>query len=486
MDAKQIIAIVTDVLRRHVEPGNHLAVGLSGGLDSVVLLHLLRRLAEPLAFHLTARYVNHQLSANADTWEEFCTRLCQSWQVPFTTSRVLVARDQRKGLEAAARSERYRALACPPADFVVVAQHQDDQAETLLLQLLRGTGIRGLSGMAEVRRQETGVRGLGTGGRQFPVREQGSKVEIEESVGAADSHRSAVFLRPLLPIPRAALEQYAEQHGLQWIEDESNADVSYARNFLRHQVLPAIEKRFPGYRKSLSTMASHCAEAGGLLDDLAAIDADRAIRAGLLDADAMASLTEPRAKNLLRYFIHQRGLAMPDQERLREMLRQLLKGSADSEICVIHEGHELRRFRGKVHLLKPTQISGNAALLRWQGEPVIELRALGGQFNFQLRRGEGIAMSLVLDESLEVRFRRGGERLRPRRGGPSRTLKNLLQESAIPPWQRSVLPCLFCANELVIVPGIGVDARFACAPGEDGVCIDWIAVDKESIGQTVC
>lgn len=454
MDANSILLAVSAVLARHVKPGDRLTVGLSGGVDSVVALHLLKALAGPLSFSLAAHHVNHRISAHADAWMDFCAGLCLSWAVPFSATAVPVSRGTGKGLEASARSARYRALAAVDCDFVVLAHHQDDQAETLLLQLLRGAGVRGLSGMAEVRDQE-------------------SEVRSQESEDRRQECAATRLLRPLLRVSRADIEGYARAEHLAWIDDESNDDIVYSRNYLRWRVMPHIASRFPGYQNSFSSAAVHCAEASELLDDLAAIDARQSISGGRLAVDALASLSPPRGKNLLRYFIHQHGLLMPDQERLREMLRQLVGARRDAQVRVVHDGRELRRFRGHAYVVEAHAVRGSDTELCWRGEPRIDLGQLRGSLHFERVRGSGMAVELLLNKPFIIRFRRGGERLRLRAGGPSRSLKNLLQEFAFPPWRRDRLPLLYRGETLAAVPGIGVHEPFQCLPDSEGVIVSW-------------
>jgi tRNA(Ile)-lysidine synthase len=215
-----------------VKGGGRLLVGLSGGVDSVVLLDLLRRLSKRLGLELAALHVNHQINPAAGRWAAFCRAFCRRHGVALTVVRVKVPR--RSSLEAAARAARYRAFAAQPSDFIVLAHNLDDQAETVFLQLLRGAGVKGLSAMPVVRNS---------------------------------------ILRPLLEVPRSEIEAYARQRKLKWIEDDSNADLGFDRNFLRHRVLPVIAQRYPSYRKTLARASRNLAEAAQLLDELAAADA---------------------------------------------------------------------------------------------------------------------------------------------------------------------------------------------------------------------
>ncbi len=266
-------------------------MGLSGGCDSVTLLHLLHRLLPP--GRLTARHVHHGLSPQADAWADFCAAICQQLQVPLTIHRVTVDRHSGLGLEAAARQARYAAFA-DIEGCLLLAQHADDQAETVLFNLLRGAGLTGAAGM-------------------LPDRERGS----------------LRILRPLLNESRSSIEAYARSSGLRWVNDESNDDCQYSRNFLRHEVMPLIGQRFSDPARALARAAGHFAEAGELLDELAAADWEHLAAGAAVPMNALRSLSLPRLKNLLRYRLRQLAWQVPVQSRLDEFCRQLLAAGPD-------------------------------------------------------------------------------------------------------------------------------------------------------------
>ena len=446
MDAGRIESRVAQVLLRHITAGQRLTVALSGGLDSVVLLHVLKQLASPLDFRLTAHHVNHGISPRADEWADYCFRLCEAWGVQLTIAVVDVSCSSGAGLEGAARAARYGVLGEVDTDFVVLAQHQDDQAETLLLQLFRGAGVLGLGGMPEAR--------------------------VQQSAGGGTSS-SPIYLRPLLDVPRQAIRDYATSHGLQWMDDDSNADRRFARNFLRHEILPVIDQRFPGAVANVAHAAAHCAEASELLNDLAVLDAGAIVEGSGIDIERLAELAPARAKNLLRFFLRRHGLRPPDQRRLTEMLRQLLTARRDRQLCLAHEGTELRRFRNRVCLVKPRSRRIGAVRFRWQGEPVLVFPESGGSLRFEMTRGDGVDVGCLRDSLLTLRERRGGERMKLFSDGPSRTLKNLLQESSMPPWERQRLPLLYVSERLAWAASVGVHADFRAAPDAAGVILLW-------------
>ena len=447
--------------------GRHICIAFSGGMDSVVLLHALSRHqrawrgAEGDApFVLSAVHVHHGLSPRADGWADFCAEVCGRLGVALDVVRVDVPRDSGEGLEAAARRCRYRVFSEVDADWLVLAHHRDDQAETVLLNLLRGAGVAGVAGMPAMRAQ---------GGRGAPC---------------------AWLVRPLLGVPRAAIEVYAAEHGLRWVDDESNGDRHFRRNFLRHEVLPALEDRFPGASRALARAAGHFAEAAHLLDQLAALDADAArLPSGRIGLAAFNGLPPERARNLLRHVWADAGFRMPEARWLEEVRRQLATADAESETCVATPDGELRIYRGELYCLPHRRPLPRSPVV-WRGET--ELPWSAGKVRFEESIGVGIArhwlvggsangdvgrlmpMAVQADSRVELRTRQGGERFRPQAGRPRRALRNLLQEAAVPPWERAQMPLLWIGDRLVWVGGLGVDAGFACAPGEPGLMPVWL------------
>lgn len=369
-----------------------IAVGLSGGVDSVVLLHQLKDRG------VSAIHVHHGLSPNADAWADFCRSLCKRWKIPLNVVRVSVRR-AGQGLESAARDARYSAFRKSRADVIALAHNLDDQAETVLMNLLRGTGVRGASGMAEHSR-----------------------------LGAKK------LWRPYLNTSRREILAYARKHELDWVEDESNANEALTRNFIRRSIGPMLEQKFPQWQRSLARAARHFAK------------------------------KEASREDLLRRFLRSKGLKAPSEAKLAEMLKQL--GAPGSRTLIEHDGARLRVYRGKVLLENQPQRA--FAPVRWSGERKLELP--GGELRFRRVRGKGIAAE---HNNLSVRPRSGGERLQPDPRRPRRTLKNLFQEAGVPAWQRDHLPLLFSGDELVCIPGIGVDARWRASSGTYGWVPEW-------------
>ncbi|HEY8623672.1 MAG TPA: tRNA lysidine(34) synthetase TilS, partial [Casimicrobiaceae bacterium] len=302
----------------YVASNARVAVAISGGIDSMVLLDALVHVSVGRPLRLSAVHVHHGLSPNADRWARFCAEQCASRAVPLTVHRLHLQRKSGQSLEALARAGRYEHLMSCDVHVIAIAHHADDQAETVLLQLLRGAGPRGLSAMPAFRRGPPAL------------------------------------LRPLLSLTRATLAAYAKTRGLGWIEDESNSDTKHRRNLLRHEIAPRLAAGFQGYPATLARAASHQAEASALLDELAAIDAEGAIDQVGLDRAQLAGLSNARGANLLRWFLRREGLRPPTDARLADVLRQLRSASADARTRIAHDGAEIGCYRGRVVVHAPT------------------------------------------------------------------------------------------------------------------------------------
>ncbi|MDP2152429.1 MAG: tRNA lysidine(34) synthetase TilS [Methylotenera sp.] len=419
-------------------PASKLLLALSGGLDSSALLHLLVALKPLLRLELHALHVHHGLSPNADAWSALCVEQCRALNVPIKVVHVNVDRSSKLGIEAAARQLRYQALfderLSIQADYVVTAHHQDDQAETLMLQLMRGAGVKGLSSMAEVDQ----TRGL---------------------------------IRPLLGVSRLALYDYAMQAGIQWCDDESNDNTQYERNFVRHDVMPILQARYPSVKSVLARTASHLAEADALLDTLAEIDAQTLLMNNSVCLQGLSQLSVSRAKNLLRWWFAQHYLFMPTSDHLTEMLKQLLNAKPDAELGINIQHYTLRRYQQRAYL-SVDQVNEPFDMV-WNGESELVVPN-GGRLFFKQVEGAGLALKFGMAR-LRITNRSGGERFKPDALRPTRTLKHLLQAANIPPWQRDHLPLVYWQDTLAYIPGVGVAHELKATKDELGLEITWQA-----------
>jgi tRNA(Ile)-lysidine synthase len=427
-------AALAAALAVHVPPAASIAVALSGGIDSMVLLDALALLARPRGAALSAIHVNHGISPQAERWAKFCAEQCAARNVALVTHRLALDLAHSANLEAVARNARYDILRKAGADVVALAHHADDQAETVLLQLLRGAGPRGLSAMPRF------------------------------------APGTPALWRPLLDLTRATLATYASERRMAWIEDESNADTHYKRNLLRHDIAPRLAAHFPGYPATLARAAEHQSEVSDLLDALAAEDAAGAALPDALDCARLTTLSPARARNLLRWFLREQGLRSPSEARLADMLRQLAAARSDARTRIEHDGAEIGCHRGLVvvHARSP---SLSAFVQAWHGEAEVALP--GGTLAFEPVQGCGMAASLLARGLVTLRSRAGGERLQLAANRPRRAVKKLLQDAGVPPWQRQALPLVWCGERLAAVPGVGIDLAFQAATGETGWAIDW-------------
>ncbi|QDD11069.1 tRNA lysidine(34) synthetase TilS [Candidatus Methylopumilus planktonicus] len=411
-------------------------VALSGGVDSVVLLHLLHQLQKTHHFTLKASHVHHGLSKNADKWVKFCEKLCTKLSVPLDVHYIKLPQKKSLGIEGEARRLRYEKLLQSKTDLVVLAHHEDDQAETFLLQLIRGAGVKGLSSMAHF----------------------------------DDSRR---LWRPLLNTSRTDIEIYAKKHQLKWIEDESNQNADFDRNFIRLKVLPILKNRFSHIIKVISRSSSHLAEAQYLLDDLAKVDLKKCLKSynyiHQLQVKTLDKLSNSRAKNLLRYWLEINNQIMPSKDLLDELLRQVLTAKKDATIKIqISKDFEIRRYKDEIYIVKKNQKGQKNYEIIWNGESEIILPN-GSKLKFKKVRGDGISLEKIEGKKLTISNRKGGEFFKPDIKRPTKKIKQLLQESDLPPWERENLPLLYIGDELTAIPNFGVDIKFQVMTKELGL-----------------
>lgn len=400
----------------------HVRVALSGGLDSIVLLHLSRQIFARHPGGFSAVHVNHQLQQAASGFEALCRQVCDSLAIPLQIIplNLDIAPDGSSGsVETAARKARYQVLSelQAPGDGLLMAHHADDHAETVLFRMLRGSGVAGLAG-----------------------------IPAERSLG------NGRIVRPWLGITRQRLEQQARDAGLQWVEDPTNNDIQHDRNFLRHQVMPLLRQRWPELDRRLAATATACGEAARLSGQLAkhqlSVLSDHPDR---ISRVAFAALPPEGRKNLLRHWCGETPAINETS------IDELLNAADDRHPEIRGRGFALRRFGGHIYRV-PQQSASEPVISEAVLEPGQEL-LFGG---FRIRLIAEAPRTGQQGEAFRVALRRGGERLRPDPGAGSRALKKWLQEKGVPPWQRSGLPLVFHGDELVAV------ADLWCAEGYRG------------------
>ena len=414
-------------------------VAYSGGVDSHVLLHLCA-MSPMIKNKLSAVYVHHGLQLAADAWADHCQRTAEALGVDCLVLRVNASPKSGESPEEAARNARYQALKplLSAEDVLVVAQHQQDQLETMLLQLFRGSGLKGLSAMPEV-----AVFGKG------------------------------LLLRPLLNIGKHLIDEYAKSQALQWIEDPTNKLSDYDRNFLRNDIVPQLQQRWPGLAKSVSRSAQHCAEAQAMLADVA-----KDLLANLIDVtdntlpiDKLLQLSAAEQRWVIRQWFGQMGLKMPSQATLGRLFTEVLAANDDREPLLAGKEYCLRRYRNKLFCL---QTKAEECLFQgiWDSSNN-PLYLGGGDYLCWSVASQGIALSVWEQAQITVQYRQGGEKIRlPHRQG-SHDLKKLYQEAGIPPWQRSAMPLIYLDGRLAAVADRWLSADFYQESLDDCVRLHW-------------
>jgi tRNA(Ile)-lysidine synthase len=433
-------------LRAHVPAETSgLLVAYSGGLDSTVLLHAVAALRANSSWPVRAIHVDHQLHADSARWAEHCELASQALGVPFERCTVSLKDSGALGIEAAAREARYAALRqrLRSGETLLTAQHADDQAETLLLALMRGTGVRGLAGMPSRRRFGAGWH-----------------------------------VRPLLGVRRRDLEQWARERALTWLDDPSNTSDRFARNHLRVQILPRLEQRWPSVVRQLERTAGHLAESAELLDHLAGIDAQQCVRERCLDLDRLSRLDTARQRNLLRWWLRAQDVRSPSTAQLEALQAMIASAAIDRVPFADLDGVRVFRHRSLLYAEAIERVSSMPEPCAWSWHEPLALGEGAGHLRAVETHGAGLARRRLPDV-IDVRFRSGGERVQMPGASTHRTLKNLLQEADVLPWWRDRVPILFVREQLCAVADLWIDATANAKPDEAGVKIVW--EDKPSL-----
>ncbi len=407
-------------------------IAFSGGLDSTVLAHAL---SQNSGVPVLAIHVDHQMQSDSADWSEHCARTATALNIDFRSLRVNVQLESGKGPEASARDARYSALHAQLSsnDWLLSAHHREDQAETLLLNLIRGSGPAGVAGIGEIRRFGPGW-----------------------------------LVRPMLNVDRANILQYATDRGLEWVEDPSNTDRRFDRNFLRHEVLPRLKSRWPDIAARLQRSAGHAGEASQLLVELAAIDLESiGSRSERLPIDGLSGLSAARRRNVIRYALRDCGLSTPTTLQLDRVLKEVISARVDAQPLVSWPGASVRRYRNGLYLL-PETLAEVVASVPVSGEK-LELGTGLGTLRFEPGADIGIAAQLFGD-GLTVRPRVGGEEIQPQGQSHTRKLKKLLQEAGVVPWMRDRLPLLYSGERLVAVGDLWLAEDAVAKPG---VAVRW-------------
>ncbi len=434
--AARCCARLDTVLERSAVTG--LLLAYSGGLDSTVLLHLLRDYGQARGLRLQAHHIDHGLQIDSPRWSAHCAEVAAQLAVDFSAERLTSLPPAGASIEDWARQQRYAALLarCDACTALLTAHHQNDQAETVLLHALRGSGPHGLAG----------------------VRAHGRYGETR-------------LIRPLLDEARAEFTVYARVHGLTWIEDLSNAEQRFARNRLRGAILPVLEREFPGAAAALAYVARLQGEVVEVLDALAdqILGEDETLPLSRLRESAL-----PLRPYLIKRWLARRDAPPPGRAQLAQMLNEMLCARKDGQPATVWRDVAVRRYDDRFFLTAASLPVPTDEVAGWNS-PWAPLALHHGELSARFTTGEGADPTLLVSAPLNVRYRQGGERLRVHAGGPRRELKALFQTWRVPPWQRQTWPLLYVGDCLAVVPGQAVAAEFRVVGEQSSVVFSWQA-----------
>jgi len=444
-----LVRVILDSSRQTI------AVAYSGGMDSSVLLHLAFQYALKNHIRLFAFHIHHGLLNEANEWLQHGKKECERLGIRFEAKRIQVNREDGQGLEAAARKGRYEALGelcvLHKVPVILTAHHQDDQVETMLWHLMRGSGIAGLSGIETAR-------------------------YAEELLGCKD----VLLARPLLGIPLSAIKAWAAQHELSYVTDPSNRDTRYTRNAIRHQVIPVMQGVFPGVQNNIARTVQHIQSAQRILDEVAQQDLKRYALDDGLHISCLQELHQDRIENLLRYWLRLNRVNMPSAAWLVQACRQLVQARQDAQIRLDGAGFVLRRYRNRISLQKKPEKKPKKEIpelpLKWKGETEKRIMPWGGTFLFKAAE-KGVSADWLRQQDLWIRPYLGSEKLKLAANRPGRNLKMHYQDLGIPAWEREGLPLLYTENNLLFAAGLGVAFQYRGIGIKPFIQIEWQAID---------
>ncbi len=414
----------------------------SGGIDSHVLLHVVAKHQHQFSgIKINAVHINHALNPQADLWAEHCRKICEELQISYIDIDVDATPIPGESPEAKAREVRYQAILklIREGDCLLTAHHQDDQVETMLLQLMRGSGPKGLSAMPQWARFGNGH-----------------------------------LARPFLNLRREELHAYAIANKLKWITDQSNLDTRFDRNFIRHEIVPKLAGRWPSLAQTVSRAARYCAEAVEILDDAAKrylreINPDHH---PYLSVSKLLELTKAQQRNLIRYWINVHQMNTPSSTQLEQVVEQVLLAAPDSMPKVSWEGCEIRRYRDQLYVLPSLQATHNDQVIDWDLVNPVIIDGVG-ELSAISKSNTGVAKKYVSSDNVTIRFRQGGEAIQPVGRSEHHSLKKLFQEQGVPPWVRKRIPLVYIGDQLAAVGDMFISRQFQAQDGEDGYIFQW-------------
>ena len=413
-------------------------IALSGGVDSMVLLDLLSK-AKRSSDEVRAIHINHNLHEDSKEWIDFVKEACKKYKLPLIIESIK-PKQQGFGLEADARDQRYKKFKEIILDneCLLTAHHLDDQIETILYRIFRGTGLDGL-----------------------------------RSIRKNDKFGKGLLCRPFINVPRADIEQYAKINNIKWIEDPTNKNVDFDRNYLRKDIIPSIKKRWPKAQTTIPRLSSLAENNQKLLHELAKEDVGEIKKFNVLDLGILSNKSALRINNIFRFLILKNKMGIPSLKVLEDGIETLINAESDSPI-VSWDGCSIRRYKNTLyffnHDLKQNEI--RPLKMKWFIEETINLGGNRGSIQARFIKGEGIALNKC-PKSLEIKYRKGGEQIKPSGHKITKSLKNLFQENNVLPWVRDQIPLVYLDDELISVGDLWFNQDYKAKEQEEGFLISW-------------
>ena len=429
-----------DIIERQIKPllPNKFCIAFSGGMDSTVLLHVMKNIIDEKS-QIRAIHINHNIVDNSKVWTRTCKSICKNFGIDIEIISLEVTHNGY-GLEAAARDERYKKLKekLYENEYLLTAHHEEDQMETVFLRMARGTGLDGLQGINE-------------------------KYSFGEGI----------IFRPMLEVSKTSVMDYAKEHQLKWVEDSSNQDTHFDRNFLRKKIIPQFRERWPSIASSVSRLSQLSAQNIKILNQIAEEDIGPIANMNELPLAKLLDKSFERANNMLRYIILANGMSIPSMKTLQDGLKEMLDPETDKSV-IAWKDYCIRKYKNHLYFLSNSDLEPNKVDVRipWEIGKTVNLGENIGTIEATFIHGDGLSIEKC-ENKLTISYRQGGELIKPIGHRINKSLKNLFQENQILPWMRDKIPLIYYQDELVSVADLWFNQNYVASQNEAGFVVNW-------------
>ena len=436
----KVTSSALDIIERQIKPllPNKFCIAFSGGVDSTVLLHAIKNIIDEKS-QIRAIHINHNIVGNSKVWAKTCKSICKNIGIDIEIISLEVTHNGY-GIEAAARDERYKKLKeiLYENEYLLTAHHEEDQMETVFLRMARGTGLDGLQGINE-------------------------KYSFGEGI----------IFRPMLEVSKTSVMDYAKEHQLKWVEDSSNQDTHFDRNFLRKKIIPQFRERWPSIASSVSRLSQLSAQNIKILNQIAEEDIGPIANMNELPLAKLLDKSFERANNMLRYIILANGMSIPSMKTLQNGLKEILDPETDKSV-IAWKDYCIRKYKNHLYFLRSSDLEPNKINVRipWEIGKAVNLGENIGTIEATFIHGDGLSIEKC-ENKLTISYRQGGESIKPIGHRINKSLKNLFQENQILPWMRDKIPLIYYQDELVSVADLWFNQNYVASQNEAGFVVNW-------------